>query len=135
MLKHPIVLSVSEVQDILAGRKTKLLREVAKKHIGASVDKCPLGKVGGQLWGLEPHWKLKGGCKKHHIHFVADGVNPNNDGSGREFVLLPASRLYKWYSRIRLEITNVAVERLQENGKCKDYWAITFKVIQEESCQ
>jgi hypothetical protein len=120
MKEHSICCTSSEVQAILAGRKTQM-RKVVKPQPGSGVRlsvsvqsgledghgreiKCPYA-VGDHLWVKEA-WVWAGGYVRYaatdDIHELRKVRSP---------ALMP-----RWASRITLEITDVRVERL---------WAIT----------
>lgn len=100
--------------------------------------RCPYGKVGDALWVREEWrvdscgtwWKVNGvgGRRGAHIDYRADVdrefVDLSDDGEfckaehyckkHREGAYSPSRHMFRWASRITLEITNIRVERVQD---------------------
>lgn len=91
------------------------------------IAKCPHGKAGDTLWVRET-WGV--GCRPHQIHGWVDGIEYFADLGEYDQLPLrvvnqdlskwegkgwrPSIHMFRWMSRIDLEITNVRVERVQD---------------------
>lgn len=82
--------------------------------------KCPYGQVGGRLWVRETwcagvEWdtekpsEIDPLCGGNDIFYLADGEKTEGYGKTRPNIFMP-----KWASRIKLEITAIRVERVQD---------------------
>ncbi len=124
MEEYPILFSTDMVKAILEGRKTmtrrivkpqpKRVHEVFKllerdKTLLNGCIKCPYGRVDDRLWVRET-W-----CQDLDFNGITKSVvykasaHPNAG-----FKWKPSIHMFRWMSRINLEITGVRVERLQE---------------------
>lgn len=155
MKERPILFNGDMVRAILDGRKTQT-RRLVKAWQGSGVEitksksksfwdvtdkgiifdniKCPLGKVGDQLWvretwqsvhfsfdmesGYADDWYeseqiLKGPDYFYSTCYAAD-PNWTSDIEDRGFSWRPSIHMPRWASRITLEITDIRVERLQD---------------------
>jgi hypothetical protein len=116
-MERPILFTTPMVQSILDGRKTQTRRVMKIQPDGRGTRctnvyfedwhgrelKCPYGKIGDVLWVRETWSKTDSG----HIIYRATnkGFNP---------IWKPSIFMPKEACRIRLEITNIRVERLQD---------------------
>jgi hypothetical protein len=132
MKEHPILFSTPMIQAILAGNKTQTRRIVKPQPelqdrtgfhwkgrmygIGFSKretfrnfeSKCPYGKIGDVLWVRETFCNYHGG-----IIYKADGKY-NGIVDGDLYQWKPSIFMPKEACRIKLEITDIRVERVQE---------------------
>lgn len=133
MKEHPIIFSTEMVKAILDNCKTQT-RRVIKETIltihdnhkrywinkgiakyedgsfqpyGEWVD-CPYGQVGDRLWVRETWYSTSD--KKELLGYVADGDFPH----GKAYRIRPSIFMYRKFSRITLEITDIRVQRVQE---------------------
>ena len=141
-MERPILFSTPMVQAILNGRKTQTRRIVKPQPesidhahhkiipYNGSVEflhnslKCPYGKVGDVLWVRETYTKL---LPEHFITslyvYKADcdlgGEEARQDyiKAGYPYQWKPSIFMPKEACRIRLEITDIRVERLQDISK------------------
>jgi hypothetical protein len=97
--ERPVSVSADCARSILGGRKT-MLRQVALDPSAP----CPLGVPGGLLWVREP-W-----MPAPSSGFLYCGAHP----PVRAASWLPARDMPRHASRIRLQITALRLERLQE---------------------
>ncbi len=67
---------------------------------------CPYGKVGDQLWVRESWYSTPN--KKEFLGYIADDDIPHN----QPYRIRPSIFMFRKFSRIDLEITNVRVEKL-----------------------
>ncbi|MBK5407422.1 hypothetical protein JFU58_02560 [Pseudomonas sp. TH34] len=116
--ERPILFSAPMVCAILEGRKTVTRRPVkgaASKWLidftpefvaDRANDLCPHGKPGDRLWVRETHADI--GCRLTYRADLDDG------GHCKVAKWTPAIHMFRKYSRILLEITDVRVERLQD---------------------
>jgi hypothetical protein len=117
--ERPILFSGPMVRAILAGRKTQTRRIVKnqewynlKGDYGdrlRGVDRCPYGHPGERLWVRETWFCATGEPGPALCHYQADGDRPEFKGLWK-----PSIHMFRWASRITLEITGVRVERLQD---------------------
>ena len=124
--ERPILFSGPMVRAILGGRKTQTRRIVKLKcHDGFEVGPnyegehwpvrggdrmpCPYGKPGDRLWVRETWLCATGEPGPTLCHYQADGDRPEFNGLWK-----PSIHMFRWASRITLEITGVRVERLQD---------------------
>lgn len=134
MKERPILFSGEMVRAILDGRKT-MTRRVIKPQpdnvttgptpMGANwmawgMDGivrdlwCPYGQPGDRLWVRETFATDIQGCPgEYGLSYRADHIDPRGDGPTR-IKWTPGIHMFREYSRINLEITNVSVERLQD---------------------
>jgi hypothetical protein len=144
MTERPILFSGSMVRALLNGSKTQTRRvaKYAPEASGALLRRCPYGAPGDRLWVRET-WTWNGGMCSTLPHFdelyvtyAADGARrsikpggpvetpkqpPGREGEAYWKSLtrwwrrkIPAIHMYRWASRITLEITKVRIERLQD---------------------
>lgn len=109
MTERPIIFSTEMVRAILEGRKTQSRRVINPQPAEEMIlryrfPKCPYGQVGNRLWVRESFYTESG-----DIWYKADGQTAPMLIKWRPAIYIP-----KWLTRIRLEITEVRVERLQE---------------------
>lgn len=124
MTERPILFSAPMVQAILAGTKTQTRRVVKPQTVyvpavkdqregdylmnttNAHPVKCPYGYRGDQLWVREA-WADATDLFKPEtalLYYRADTDHP--------FAWRPSIHMFRWASRIQLEVTDVRVERL-----------------------
>jgi hypothetical protein len=130
--ERPILFSGPMVRAIIEGRKTQT-RRIVKPQPGHEqtiescpyVDsswgindtsgchchslKCPYGIVGDRLWVRETWFCAAGEPGPMLCYYRADGDRPEFKGLWK-----PSIHMFRWASRITLEITSVKVERLQD---------------------
>lgn len=110
--------------------------------VGYYNDFCPYGKPGDRLWGRENWWQAGdwlasypeddagAWCGSRRVVYTADGKPPNEPNNHYPSGLRngaysaaepnkiwrhrPSIHMYRWASRILLEITDVRIERLQD---------------------
>jgi hypothetical protein len=144
MKERPILFSKPMVQALLEGRKTQTRRlikpdpdiaghwkEWTSDRIDQWIRMCPYGVVGDYLWVRELHWRwgkwiknglTKSGRTKWTFFSVGNSVryaeNAPKTTAKRDgecgWVYRHARFMFHAHSRIKLEITNVRVERLQD---------------------
>ena len=134
MKERPILFSGEMVRAILDGRKT-MTRRVIKPQpdnvttgptpMGANwmawgMDGivrdlwCPYGQPGDRLWVRETFATDIQGCPgEYGLSYRADHIDPRGDGPTR-IKWTPGIHMFREYSRINLEITNVSVESVQD---------------------
>lgn len=161
MKDRPIIFSTPMVQAILGGNKSQTRRIVNFKKIAkrsgctngtlaysdtfkswAVFDgngdadlclvNCPYGEIGDRLWVREPF-----SVYRHPVfpvvHYKAD------DPTDRSLKYKPSIHMFRWQSRITLQITNIRVARLQDisGDDCIsegiDRFASAFRNYSEES--
>lgn len=143
MKERPILFSAPMVRAILARAKTQTRRVVkpqpimrdgeplwpndAKKPRGRGFEDCPYGRPGDRLWVREAHsigpgpgvplqpGETAGALRWPHVTYLADGAVERRDmrWKGAFGVGRPSIHMFRWASRITLEVTDVRVERLQ----------------------
>jgi hypothetical protein len=136
--ERPILFSGPMVRSILDGRKTQTRRAVKFVQFDRSdtpgydwhfrgtakgtkrsslwqdmrheqiLSMCPYGKPGDRLWVRETWLCATGEPGPMLCHYQADGDRPEFNGLWK-----PSIHMFRWASRITLEITGVRVERLQ----------------------
>jgi hypothetical protein len=141
MKEHPIIFSTDMVKAILEGRKTMTRRVIkpcstATLHDGSQPEwvytlaKCPYGQVGDRLWVRETWRPMSHDVlgKKADVFYFADNKILSKVCSREEWERAcyyhgfadarprPSIHMFRWASRITLEITELRVERLQEIG-------------------
>lgn len=133
MNEKPILFSSEMVQAILAGRKTQTRRVIEPQPTDKEISfsgawRCPYGVPDDQLWVREC-WRtaeldsgLDGVLYKADNHFQpientqaagdlwCDAHKNGKYGNAWR----PSIYMYKWMSRIKLNVTNVRVERLND---------------------
>ena len=94
-------------------------------HIYNVIKKCPYGKIGDRLWVRET-WKATqqypapgNFAEKIKVEYRAGGEAWFEKGKWKSPFRLtevwrPSIHMFRWSSRINLEITNIRVERVQE---------------------
>ncbi len=139
MKERPILFSGEMVRAILSGEKTQTRRVVKIKSVvktdmlifnidGLGPVNCPYGKIGDRLWVRET-WAMidnygldiQEGESVNYIEYRADTGNkypgewPEDEARGNDEApkWKPSIHMFRKYSRIDLEITNIRVERLQ----------------------
>lgn len=132
---RPILFRGNMVRAILDGRKTQTRRVIKPQpdfvtnytfvDMASVFDKsgkkanrinCPYGKSGDHLWVREK-WlhtevrkgKIPGHLKKQSFIRYAESTDPVTSGWWR-----PSIHMFRWASRITLEVTDVRVERLTD---------------------
>ncbi len=116
MNEKPILFSTPMVRAILLGKKTQTRRVINLKnehglplHYSRIVDRpCPYGKVGDRLWVRET-WLKDGEVYLYKADFGKGILSSSWEGHWKPSIHMP-----KVACRIRLEIVNVRVERLQD---------------------
>ncbi len=129
--ERPILFSGPMVRALLDGRKTQT-RRIKKERLPSlrstrasrERDDCPYGVPGDRLWVRET-WAVDGPLDQvrrehedmmpglgHGPYFRADPVHENTGLTWR-----PSIHMYRWMSRILLELTEVRVRRLQDIGE------------------
>lgn len=103
MKEHPILFSGPMVKALLAGTKIQTRRVIKP---GADI-RCPYGCAGDRLWVRETWCRTEDGG----IAFRADTwtVHPGVDETWKPSIFMP-----RWACRLRLEITRVRMEKLQD---------------------
>lgn len=141
--EHPILFSTPMVKAILEGRKTQTRRIITDKQVLATIEVIKNGienlckyKTGNTLWVREEHyrygfWKKNGLTKKGNQKWVFFAASEDVKYFDNPPDVYRISRdkfnpeLRQWYKRlarfmpksacrIKLEITNIRVERLQD---------------------
>jgi hypothetical protein len=151
LTEHPILFSAPMVRALLAGRKTqtrcivKLPADAGAVHIdpGGTIFgpgpylkveatapdrvadmhpriRCPYGYPGDALWVRET-WRCFGG-REYEYHRDPESIVYRADRGAAEGTWRPAIFMWRWASRITLEITSVRVERLHAVTEA-DAWA------------
>ena len=147
--ERPILFNGPMVRAILEGCKTQTRREIKNNPLlnagftdefillpgNASAFVCPFGVVGDRLWVKEtsiiaPKYFNDGkDCNARDeegvpriVQYLA--TNPNRDAANDYHLKVsPSIFMFRWASRITLEITDVRVQRLQEiapaDAKCE----------------
>jgi len=138
--ERPILFNGPMVRAILEGCKTQTRREIKNNPLlnagftdefillpgNASAFVCPFGVVGDRLWVKEtsiiaPKYFNDGkDCNARDeegvpriVQYLA--TNPNRDAANDYHLKVsPSIFMFRWASRITLEITDVRVQRLQE---------------------
>jgi|CXWL01.1.fsa_nt_gi hypothetical protein len=131
MKETPILFTPGNVQAILDGSKVQTRRivksplidrsfgcELSANELGAGEISalCPFGAVGDRLWVRET-WRVVGGREYEYQQRIEDvkykanllDVIESGNATWRPSIFMP-----KWACRLRLEITNVRIERLQD---------------------
>ena len=125
MKEHPILFSAPMVKAILDGRKTQTRRVIKPQPyitVGTQPpdwpkkypELCPYGVVGDRLWVRETWAQLKGSS------IDDDGLWYRADGEFPSFIedelckWKPSIHMFRKYSRITLEITDIRVERVHD---------------------
>lgn len=130
MKERPILMSTDMVKALLDGRKTQTRRLLKHQPLDVlpmnnpiedgwvtlmtrnpnhgQVIKCRYGVVGDRLWVRETWYSTID--KKELLGYVADGDYPHK----QEYRIRPSIFMYRKFSRITLEITDIRVQRLQE---------------------
>lgn len=112
---------------MLETRGTAMAVDAGRLTYGPEI-KCPYGKVGDRLWVRETHsigpapdlvlepGEASGALRWPAVTYKADGETKRCDTpwKGRFGKTVSAIHMFRWASRITLEITGVRVERLQE---------------------
>ncbi len=125
--ERPIIFNTEMVKAILDDRKTQTRRVIKPQPINPTWTgtkwvesgndntvhyeiKCPHGKIGEHLWVRETfsYGCYDFGTNRQTIHYRADGL----DHKGH--VWSPSIHMFRKYSRIDLEITDIRVERVQD---------------------
>ena len=142
--ERPIILTAQEVNAVLAGDKTQM-RKVVEIPYGnpefmgcrdsdqsdatlwgwdgfedgytrlLSEVKCPLGKVGDQLWVQEFHARREFNDPLIGTHYYADGpltLDLRHDAG--LLIKYAAENMPRWASRILLEVADIRIERLND---------------------
>jgi len=140
MKERPILFSGEMVRAILDGRKTQTRRVIKPQPVensayyggfvletkrktssiqsfneGGYPDLCPYGQPGDRLWVRETWWfgdliyGVTGNQVENVVLYKADGVR--NPAVARWH---PSIHMFREYSRINLEITNIRIERLNQ---------------------
>lgn len=133
MKERPILFSAPMVRALLSGTKTQT-RRVAKvaRELSRAADRpvstCPYGRKGDRLWVREAFaLSLRDPTTEDPqpsdpsdwdpVIYRADDTTWNwTDGENKPIAppWKPSSHMFRWMSRITLEITNVRVQRLQD---------------------
>ncbi len=137
MKEHPILFKGDMIRAILEGRKTETRRVVKPQpqdmkeffeivtHDGLTYGfytgtamlghrlhhhvKCPYGQIGDQLWVRET-WAIDHAPLEHDwLVYRADGHELETTKKWK-----PSIHMFRKYSRITLEITEIKVERVQD---------------------
>ncbi|EMJ5970542.1 hypothetical protein NFF84_08970 [Proteus mirabilis] len=135
-----IIFNAEMVRAILDGRKTQTRRvmnnqpcTLPEENISVQQDgsnfrwagdlhndtsgwfPCPLGKVGDRLWVRETF--KTGVCTESTIAYKATHKPSDlEEGWYEEIKWTPSIHMPRWASRIKLEITDIRVERLKDAG-------------------
>jgi len=127
-----IIFSTPMVRAILEGRKTqtrRVLKPQPDAAFGAALTadprmwKCPYGIPGDRLWVKEEWYERFDGLGDSYFDgYVADGEKPTGRVSAVAFEAVTSGHrakvspllMPKRYSRIRLEITDLGVQRVQD---------------------
>lgn len=114
MKSTPILFSGPMVRAILDGRKTQTRRIYKHRNSCTGVSEpCPYGGPGDEIWVRET-WKYCWKCG--HTNYAADCNKPRQcrscDASLGKWK--PSIHMFKFCSRISLEILSVRPERLQD---------------------
>lgn len=121
MRDRPILFSAPMVRAILAGTKTQTRRFIPHQwwrcldaddqgDRARAVLKCPHGMAGDSLWGKEAIRHAGGGLSV----YAADCAATKADAWPWTRESLPAMFCPRGLSRIRLELTGVRIERVQD---------------------
>lgn len=140
MSEKPILFSAPMVRAILEGRKTQTRRIIKRNLRPTDWDKndknyqpafedqygdyhevrkfCPFGQVGDRLYVRET-WMASGFSEGNQdVTYRADNTtityNRPEDTLIAQKKWVPSIHMPRWASRIKLEITNIRVERLQD---------------------
>ena len=131
MKERPILFTAPMVRAILDGHKTqtrRIVKHPALKDLSYIVNckdgwwgdeegsvqaLCEFGQVGDQLWVKETSWIAEGASDLGGVMFCADHENLVMGGMKKR----PSIFMWRWASRIQLEITGVRVERLQDTSR------------------
>lgn len=135
MKEYPILFSTEMVRAILEGRKTQTRRVIKPQpyfentHFGTRThlawitssfrtleeiaQYCPYGQVGDRLWLRETFCQV---CyKKDNVKDVCYKEDLDVEHMACKLVkFTPSIHMFRWASRITLEITDIRVQRLQE---------------------
>jgi len=135
MKEKPILFNADMVNAILEGRKTQTRRiikpqpKLPKNHekilseaweAGFIDVQCPYGKVGDQLWVRETWADVRGmGFDKDLFPLGASykaGCDADSLEIAKDYEVKwkPSIHMFRWASRIQLEITDIRVERLKD---------------------
>ncbi|WOO49479.1 hypothetical protein R2S03_18765 [Hafnia alvei] len=137
MKERGIIFNAEMVRAILDGRKTQTrrivknvmldngiwLKKPTKTRSGTTThvldapkhNLCPLGKIGDRLYVREAF--KAGVCTESTIAYKATHKPSNlEEGWYEEIKWTPSIHMPRWASRIKLEITDVRVERLKDAG-------------------
>ena len=137
--ERPIIFNADEVRAVLDGRKSATRRVVKEPDLTnficdgepptiedkygehhPATDWCPYGRRGDRLWIRETWWHHKE-CRPPFEHqrescVRYDATEPpeRRDWLSEQYTRRSPVHMPRWASRITLEITDVAVERLQD---------------------
>lgn len=109
------------VRAILAGRKTQTRRAIkgawvydGETGVGAGWEPptCPYGASGDRLWVRETHYVLKAGYPDGRGREVLYRADSPDAPVGNKWT--PAIHMFRWASRLTLEITEVRFEPLND---------------------
>ena len=135
MKEYPILYTTENVKAILEGRKTQTRRVIKPQpyfentHFGTRThlawitssfrtleeiaQYCPYGQVGDRLWLRETFCQV---CyKKDNVKDVCYKEDLDVEHMACKLVkFTPSIHMFRWASRITLEITEIRVQRVQE---------------------
>lgn len=124
MKERPILFTGPMVRAIQAGRKTqtrRLLKLPLDAHPPCNHDsgvdlmkmyKCPYGVPGDRLWVRETFAWSGYACDQEEVLWRADQEYTLEERGGSPWK--PSIHMFRWASRINLEVTKVSVERVQD---------------------
>ena len=144
MEERPMIFNAKMVNAILSGRKTQTRRPLKKQYANVIGDVlhrdvwygcelnvyspeneiyCPFGKVGDILWVKETFWEDRGNilydCDQT-MKWANGEIEPHKDKWSDQVLRVegwkkrPSIHMAKLQSRIRLEITDIRVQRVQD---------------------
>lgn len=146
MKERPILFSGEMVKAILDGRKTQTRRVIKPQPDNQNYEiECPYGQPGDRLYVKETHVIEKieffSGCFYADIMYKADNYKALNaritNDEYEKYIkrkyphrITSGLYMYRSFSRINLEITNIRIERLQDITEedaraegCPDSWS------------
>lgn len=125
IIERPIIFTPKLVREIIEGNKTQTRRVVkpqpSKRDIHrnriAVAHTSPYGDAGDRLWVRETFWpayrrtKTNNGCVYREQYIEPTDLDPS---LYHQKTWTPSIHMFRWQSRINLEVVSVRVERLRE---------------------